>query len=145
MGDGLDDDDTLSDTDVDEPSDISNVISTPTHPSAVLIKNSATTQTDDDNVTVDTAKIPVSGSHPLKTSHKRGREDDEEGEEKVGGDGSDEVKQVKKEDEEDGNNEDDNPKSSNGKKTCCGDRKYRKMVHSHSCSISCGESMRIDE
>lgn len=109
----------------------------------MLTKNPTASQVGDDNVTVDTAEVPVSGLH-LKTSHKRGREDDEEDEEKEDDDG-DKAEEVKIEEDEKDGNEDDNPKSANGEKTCCGGRKHRKMGHSHSCSISCGESMRIDE
>lgn len=146
MNDGLDDDDTLSDTDIDEPSDTSNAVSTHTHPSAVLTKNPATNQAGDDDVSVSAAGVPAPGSYAFGAGHKRGREDDEEGEERESDDGSDKEEEAEEEEDgKDGENEDNNPKSANGEKFCCGGRKHRKMVHSHSCSVSCGESMRIDE
>lgn len=125
--------------------DVSNS-STPTpHYSAASTGNPVAPQEVHDNATADASRHQISAP---QASNKRGREDnegeeEEDGEYKEEEEGDDAVGEVKHEGDEDV--EDDNAERASGIKTGPGGRKYRKIVHPHSCQISCGESMRVDE
>lgn len=124
--------------------DVSNSSAPTPHYSAASIGNPVAPQEVHGNATADASRHQISAP---QASNKRGREDDE-GEEEEDGECKEEEEEEEDEEEEvkkEGGEDDDNVERASGKKTGPGGRKHRKIAHPHSCQISCGESMRIDE